>query len=44
MIRKFKQHCMHLVSWGHTELFYIFTVCNLVQTNDTAKFFRERVL
>lgn len=35
---------MHLVHWGQAEQFYIFTVCNLVQTNDTTKFYRERVL
>ena len=35
---------MHMVHWGQAEQFYIFTVCNLVQTNDTTKFYRERVL
>ena len=43
-IARFKRHCVHLAGWGHSELFYIFTVCNLIQTNDTTKFFRERVL
>lgn len=43
-IEDFKNHCLHLANWGQAELFYIFTVCNLVQTNDTTKFFRERVL
>ena len=43
-IEKFKEHCMHLANWGQAELFYIFTTCNLIQTNDTTRFFRERVL
>ena len=43
-LEQFKQHCMHMVHWGQAEQFYIFTVCNLVQTNDTTKFYRERVL
>ena len=43
-IQNFKEHCIHLANWGQAELFYIFTTCNLIQTNDTTRFYRERVL
>ena len=42
--RKFQEHSIKLYNWSVAELFYIFTTCNLIQTNDQRTFCRARVL
>ena len=41
---KYIAYCMQVVSYCMSEMFYLFTVCNLVQSNDQKKFYRERTL
>lgn len=38
-----QKYCRKVVSYTLAETYYIFTVCNLVESNDTRTFYRQRV-
>jgi hypothetical protein len=42
-ISEYRQYCTQVVHYTVVETFYIFTVCNLVQSSDQRTFYRERV-
>ena len=42
--QRFQENSFKLYNWSVSELFYIFTTCNMIQSNDQRKFCRQRVL
>lgn len=43
-ITGYRKYCAKVVQYTVIETYYIFTVCNLMQSNDQKTFYRERVL